>query len=509
MSTPKDDKDKKRRDHDKDKGGPGSQRRQGPTKQGTLKSQRTDGKLFPPYRVKEGKENDVPTPRVPTAKTGEIEKQSPSSHIKKTKPGGGSADDPVKFITYSPTNTAKGATVSDTAADISGAQNSGDVIMHSGNWYVDLSVDSGSSWKRYDPTTLFPNNLGASFCCDQIVHYVSSIDRFIWYMQHTAGANGSGVFRIAVASPANMKSNFASAWTYWDFHAEDFGLKGHDLDYPDLAFTNQFLYFSTDDKSVVGLLVCRISLQDLAAGGTINYRYNNPKDAPSDYAAHLAQNGVDGAFWAGHKDNATLWVYHWPDNSNNYSWTAVPVSKYPNGTISSTSPGGVDWLNKLSSFPGNGVIGAARTGNSVWFAWSASNGQADSSSPKYANAHVRVAQIDIGTMKTVSEIQIWNNDYAFAYPSLSTNPRAEVGIALGWGGKNDNADAAVGILGDYVVWYENGSDTATTRWGDYVTCRGTGGDSSRFAGFGYYIKKDSTRGSGYYFDPYYVLFGRS
>jgi hypothetical protein len=166
-------------------------------------------------------------------------------------------------------------------------------------------------------------------------------------------------------------------------------------------------------------------------------------------------------------------------------------------------------LTKLNNFPAFGVIGAARSGDSLWLAWSASKGKAGSSSFNFPNAHIRVAKIDIRTMKTTSEIQIWNNDYAFAYPALNANPKGEIGIVLGWGGKNDNANSAVGILGDFVVWFANGSDITTTRWGDYVSCRNAGSDSQRFAGFGYFIKKDTTRSSGYYFDPYYVLFGRN
>jgi len=479
----------------------------GGTKRGRKKSYKTNGRIFPSYQLKEGKGNEVRAPDVPTSRAKNVEKQSPESEVKESTPGG---KDPVKFIIYSPSQDSTGQ-VSDNAADISGAQSARDIIMHSGNWYVDLSVDNGGSWNRFDPTTLFPNDLGAGFCCDQIIHYVPSIDRFIWYMQHNAGADGSGVFRIAVASPASMKSNFAAAWTYWNFHSDDFGLTGHDLDYPDLTWTDQFLYFSTDDQTEVKLFVCRIPLKELATGGTINYRYIDigAKEANNDHGSHLTQNSPDGAFWAGHKDNSTLWVYSWPDSSNSYSWTAVTVSKWPNGTLSSTSPGGVDWLKYLDYFPRFGVLGATRSGNTLWFAWSASSGQADTSSPKYANAHVRVARVDISIMNTIAEIQIWNDDYAFAYPSLSTNMQNEVGIALGWGGKSNNANAAVGILGDYVVWYENGSDVATTRWGDFVTCRSPGGKSTRFAGFGYYIKKDTTRPKGYYFDPYYVLFGRS
>jgi hypothetical protein len=505
----KDDRKQPDRDEHEKKRDLDPQKQYGEIKQARINPHKTRGKLFPSYQLKEGEGNEVRAPDVPTSKVKSVEKQSPASEVKKS-PGG---NDPVKFISYSPSLDSKGK-VSDTAADISGAQNAGDIIMRSGNWYVDLSVNSGGLWKRFDTTTLFPNNLGNGFCCDQIVHYVPSIDRFVWYMQHDAGADGSGVFRIAVASPANMKRNFAAAWTYWDFHSDDFGLKGHDLDYPDLTWTDQFLYFSTDDQTEVKLLVCRIPLKELAAGRRINCSCIDigAKEAKNDHGSHLLQNSHDGAFWAGHKDSATLWVYSWPDSSSRYSWTAVGVSKYPDGTLSSTSPGGVDWLKYLDFFPRFGVLGATRSGNTLWFAWSASSGQADPAdpaSPKYANAHVRVAQVDISTMKTVAEIQIWNNDYAFAYPALSTNMEGEVGIVLGWGGKSNNANAAVGILGDYVVWYENGSDVATTRWGDFVTCRSSGVDSARFAGFGYYIKKDTTRPSGYYFDPYYVLFGRS
>ena len=42
-------------------------------------------------------------------------------------------------------------------------------MMMSGNWFCDVSNDGGATWKRLDPTTLFPESLGGGFCCDQIV----------------------------------------------------------------------------------------------------------------------------------------------------------------------------------------------------------------------------------------------------------------------------------------------------------------------------------------------------
>jgi hypothetical protein len=475
------------------------------SRQGVAQPQKVTGEVYPAYRIKKVGQVKNRAPKIKTSRSkgreGELSKESP---VKEAKDG---ASDPVRFIVYSPNGKPNGQ-VSDTAADISGAKGAMNVVMMSGNWYVDVSTDGGGSWKRFDPTTIFPNTLGSGFCCDQIVHYVPSIDRFVWYMQHVKGADSSGVFRLAVASSQAIVAGFTTAWTYWDFRSDDFGLPGMDLDYPDLAFTRQFLHFCTDEIGV-NLLIGRFDLNELAAGGGLNYRFTTPTDAPGDYGGHLAQNSLDGAFWAGHKDNATLWVYSWPDSSTNYSWTEVKVAKWPNKTLSSTSPGSVDWLNKLNDFPRNGVIGAARSGNSLWLGWCASKGKGESGGFDFPNAHIRIAEIEISTMAKKSEMQIWNNDYAFAYPALNVNPKGEVGIVLGWGGKNDNANTAVGILGDFVVWFANGSDITTTRWGDYVTCRAEGGDSQRFAGFGYFIHKEPARPSGYYFEPYYVLFGRA
>ena len=70
------------------------------------------------------------------------------------------------------------------------------------------------------------------------------------------------------------------------------------------------------------------------------------------------------------------------------------------------------------------------------------------------------------------------------------------------------SDSAVGILGDFVVWYPELSDRATTRWGDDVTARQASPQTGMFASFGYAILKDSST-AGYRFDPFYILFGRN
>jgi hypothetical protein len=63
-------------------------------------------------------------------------------------------------------------------------------------------------------------------------------------------------------------------------------------------------------------------------------------------------------------------------------------------------------------------------------------------------------------------------------------------------------------MGDFVVWFRNGSTWTHTPWGGYVTVRQASPDLRFYAGFGYVIIQDITTTAGYRFDPYYVLFGR-
>jgi hypothetical protein len=434
-------------------------------------------------------------------------------------PGGGDDPDPVVFGKYTP--YGKNATpMSTVAADISGAE-AGNVVLASGNWYASYSTDGGSTFTSVDPTTIFPNSADGGFCCDQVIQYAPTIDRFIWLMQFQPGSDGNSRLRIAAASPQDIINSKCTSWTYWDLTNTAFGIAAvkdttGPLDYPDMALGDAHLYISVDGRGSgngTGLLVVRVPLGEIQAAGTINFRFTTPSDSASAYGGHLSQNTGDEVFWAGcgkPKDNGTMQVFSWAANSNTYFWRDVALHyNRPNGTISSVAADGNDWLNKLDNFPKFGVTGATRRGNEVWFAWTGSSGDGGHGGFSFPNPQVQVVKIDVkNNYKLLDHFPIWNNDYAFAYPCLATNDRGEVGITLGWGGKSFYANSAVGILGDFVVWYPELSDRATTRWGDYVTARQASPQTGMFAGFGYAILKDSST-AGFRFDPFYILFGRN
>ena len=276
-----------------------------------------------------------------------------------------------------------------------------------------------------------------------------------------------------------------------------------------MAFSSRFLYVSTDVFSAGGRLVLRIPLSDLAAGGTINYGYTDASKSKTAWGGHLVQQTSSQAVWVGHQDNSTLEVFTMPDGGNTYSSFTVKVATWPNGTHSSKGPDGNDWLTKLKSFPNFAITGGVqRPKGHVVLAWSASKGKGTSNGFNFPNTHGRVVELDLGAKTVVSEMQIWNNDYAFAYPNLAVNGRDEVAVILGWGGKNDHANSAMGIIGDFVVWYQNGSTRTVQRFGDYLTTRPQARNQSLFSGYGYYVTSVSGDTSKCTYHPIYVRYGR-
>jgi hypothetical protein len=120
-----------------------------------------------------------------------------------------------------------------------------------------------------------------------------------------------------------------------------------------------------------------------------------------------------------------------------------------------------------------------------------------------------VVELDVGTRSIVSELQVWNSDYAFTYPALATNLEPEeVAIILGWGGSANHANCAMGILGDFVVWFRDDS-TRTVRFGHYLTTRRCDRNSRLFAGFGYFVSELTGQPDRCTYTPFYARYDRS
>ena len=280
-----------------------------------------------------------------------------------------------------------------------------------------------------------------------------------------------------------------------------------------MAVGNQYLYVSWDsgwpgcpsgcDK---GFQVVRIPLSEIQTSSTIHIGYTDPTVATMAWGAHLSQNPGAEAFWAGHDNNSELRVFTAPEASNSYSWRKVGISSWATGGLTSTTPDGKDWMNKLSGFPGHSPHGLARQGDQLWFAWSAG------SDDHFPRPHVEMVTLDETDFHVVHQVQIWNADFAFGYPRLTMNPcTLEMGLSLEYGGNGRYENHAVGFWGDFLVYRTTSSDVGTNRYGDYVTIRreppSPDDPGNLFAAFGYGL--NSTPSGGTSVDVHYVSFGRS
>lgn len=396
-------------------------------------------------------------------------------------------------------------------AEPSGASGNG-VIFMSANWRVAFSTDGGSTFKILDPTTIFPND-AVGFCCDQVIQYAPSIDRFIWLLQGTG-------YRLAVASPADIKNSNGTAWTYWNLTPSLFG-KCTGPDYPDLSIGDNSLYISWDAGGggtgcTAGFQVVRTSLAGLQAAGSITLEFTDPANAPRSkiWGEHLTQNTGDEIFWAGHNGNTKLTVYSLKEGSNTYFWRDVGISSWANNAPTSTTPDNQDWLAKNfngpggNSFPRNGIIGAARSGNQLWFGWTAGT------DARFKQAHIEIVTLDrANNFNKTQQVQVWNDSYAFAYPAFSSNAcTGELGMSFEYGGNGNYENHVVGFWGDFVAYITTSSDAGTDRFGDYVTIRRAPakGDQrgSFFTAFGFGVNKQTPPKTGKKTDVRYILFGR-
>jgi hypothetical protein len=444
-------------------------------------------------------------------------------------PSGG--QEPVTFRTFS----ESGVTTGVWPPDMSGAK-SGDVVLMSGNLWLKLSVDGGKTFADVKFTDVFAQEKTyGGWAGDQVIHYAPQIDCFVLYVQSKAGAKGGAnasrsVVKVALASPADLKKfkGGKAAWRrQWHFTSDNFGLNAW-LDFPDLSFGDSWLYINTNtftrtydsagkSKDVfAGRLFFELPLKELSAGTGFTYWYGLITD-PLVYGSPT-QNIGDENYWAAHVDNSTMRIYsskgsesdyHWRERKLGANWPMAAVDKNNVRDIISAAPDSGDWLSD-----DHRIIGATRVNNQVWFAWTAAPGDGGAGGFKFPQAHIQIAKFDLAQdYKFVEQSQVWNAEHAYAYPSLTTNSNNEVGISLAWGGGKYYGSHAVGILGDFVVWYGRASQLTSTivsptRFGDYLHVRLAHPDTRFFGAFGYSVLDKPTSTPPETADYLYVEFGR-
>lgn len=385
----------------------------------------------------------------------------------------------------------------------SGAR-AGNIIFTTANLLAAISLDDGLTFNTIDPTVYS----GPHFCCDQVVQYLPSIDRFAWVIQYWDDATSSrNKLRVITFHPRDVTATSINSWLYADFNEGDFNGVTTDLDQPGLVIGGQYFYLSASPGALV---VLRLPIAAFDVVGTFTYSYTNVNDGTHAIRSYLTQNPGDTVFWAGHSTYGTnMQIFRWPDSENRYYWNDLRIKDWPSDPANFVSfcPSPLSTTNWAASTAFATIKAATRRSSTeVWFAWNAPSGNG------FPNPHIQIVQIDVGSwpiVRLILQWQIWNSDFAFIYPAMYTNECADVGVAAMFGGGTSglNPSSAVGIIYSEglltkTLYYPELSQTCENRNGDYLTVRSDVG-----AGFqGYVYAEQPLDGGGIQRNARYVVF---
>ena len=384
----------------------------------------------------------------------------------------------------------------------------GDVVFFTGNWYASVSTDGGSTFQFIDPNSMAqPSDpAGVTFCCDQVVNYMPSIDTFMWLMQY-GPSTGDNIQRLAFATTDNVK---AGHWQIFDITTQLLGIPSFFMDFPDLAVGANFIYMTTNcfgpNGQTVGSAVVRISLDSIAKGAPTIEKFVSM----DLFAFRVAQNCGSTAYFAAHRDTSTLAVFSWPESDPAPTSKDVAIARWTgtNAYVSRT-PDGRRWLDRADPR----ITGATLAGSELWFAWGV-----DAGSNHRPQPFVQMARLNSADLSLIEDVNLFDTDSAICYAGLATNANNEVGVSYTIGGA---------VFPSHVVGFMSGNRTSVVvgkgdrspvadsqghfEWGDYLTARpvfNAGQPTNLFAAAGYSFL-GTQDGDDLDATPRFVIFGRS
>jgi hypothetical protein len=342
--------------------------------------------------------------------------------------------------------------------------NRGGRIFFTGNWYATKSLDRGNTWDDISPFTTLPR-VNGGFCCDQTLIYERSRDILVWILQYSR-SNRTNTLRVAINPKASLDNN---DWHWWDFRPASVNADwdGEWFDYNHAATSDNFLYvgtnmFTVDTERFTRSVIFRFPLDSLASASSLNHSYYSTEN---NFSLRCVQGARDVMHFGSHNNNSQIRVFSWPENANSVSFEDVNVTRWVRDQpYSAPGPDGNNWLRRC----GPRITGGAVADGVITFAWTAN---ASGGRPQ---PHVRVVRLDESSKNLINEPDIWNENYAFAYPSICPNGRGVIGITLFRGGGNIHPGHVVGARDETRgTWSLRATRNGTNgpnddKWGDYL-----------------------------------------
>ncbi len=396
-----------------------------------------------------------------------------------------------------------------------------DLVFYAGNAYAAISGDGGITWSYINPFDNFPadgindvpTNSGG-FCCDQVVYYEPTRDCMFWLLQYATPRDGlnnriiGNVQRLAAS--CGRENLLANQWpVVIDFSAPVFGFAPSSfwLDFPDLAVSDRFLYYTTNvaalsATTVNASVITRIPLDYLRTGVGGFFQYYEFDDQTSLRCVHGA---ADFMYWGAHEDNNTLRIYYWWDHSNDIGFDDVDHPAFEDDDFRAFGPDGTNF----AAFSDSRILTAYRANGELGFLYNCSQKNSPFPFPYVDVGKYRETDREYSTTEP-----IFNLNTAMIYPSVHPNNYGAKGGTIAYGGGALHPGFYAFIVDTYnnnsfspleVVGVASGTaGPSTNRWGDYLSTRLHWSSPETWIGTGYVMNGPANNNA----DPRFVWFGR-
>ncbi|BDS12199.1 hypothetical protein [Aureispira anguillae] len=359
-----------------------------------------------------------------------------------------------------------------------------DFIFVTGNWFAAQSEDNGTTWEYISPYSHLPKPPnGGQFDCDQTT--IASIQHHLlfWILQYDKNSAGNtNVLRLAVKNFNHNSSG--SDWYWWDFSPCEVNQEWDNewFDYNHAVVSDNYLYigtnvFSTITNQFTRFVVLKFSLKDLANAENTE----QPEKINSQYIQNTVSpwRATQGAhhkmFFASHNNSNQLQLLIWDEHTNDMYEKKIAISPWNDvgHDYSDENSLGRTWLNRCD----DRVTGAWFAKGVLGFMWTANHDE-HRPYPFIRVVRIKEEELDKEAPSILDEPDIWNEDYAYAYPDAAVNQEGDVGITLFRGGPSLPPSHCVGILDSNEPnhWLIQSTVIGThfprgNKWGDYLACR--------------------------------------
>ncbi len=391
---------------------------------------------------------------------------------------------PASVVGPGPLATGDMALFRNTAVALGGAiptepavSSNGNVVLCTWNTQAAVSTDGGMTYANRAINSVWPP-IDNGVCCDQRVVYVPEHDMTIWLMQYGYSATTQkNTYGLAVFQGQTRLQNL-NGWIYAISPANLGFAPGRWMDFPDIAFSRDHLFFAANVFDAIGNafdgVVVRIPLAPMSTGASVGIRaWQTGRDLAGMGASYrLAQ----GAHWVGTKmwwasPTSSTQLSIWEVDDANTAPTRVDrtIASFTGGGGVAPGPDGRDWVGANDGR----ITGGYANYDEIGFLWTCK--QAPPSKPM---PYVRVSRYRVSDRVLIQEHDISHSTIAFAYPAVGVNELGNVGLVLAYGSSTLHVAAASVVIDNvYQTWSgisflssANGTNGApANRWGDYFS----------------------------------------